>query len=161
MPSEDHSRWPPCFAHSFREGRQYETNGQEFLKKTMNSNFYTSELQPRSERSVGNRNDTLRPIDFRQRWKNRQLSTSALLGLLQFQCPEVYGLAEVVGRWVWVSFRSVPAVTIRRQLAQSGFHWNRARQVWQHPCGIHRDRAFRGDPRSKYRSYFVSEVKAA
>lgn len=124
----------------------------------MKSNSFNSELQNRSERLVGKGNASLSPIDFRQRWKNRGLSTSDLLGLLRFQCPEVYGLAEVVGRWVWVSFSGVPSREIRRQLAQAGFHWNRVRQAWQHPCGVFRDRPFLGDPRSKYRSYFVADL---
>ncbi len=73
--------------------------------------------------------------------------------------PDVYGAAEVVGRWVWVQFNEVPQAGLRQQLAQLGFHWNRARQAWQHPCGSFRDRAFRGDPRNKYGSYFAADVK--
>ena len=44
-------------------------------------------------------------------------------------------MAEVVGKWVWVTFKEQPAAEVRQQLAQLGFHWNRERQSWQHPCG--------------------------
>jgi hypothetical protein len=44
-------------------------------------------------------------------------------------------------------------------LAELGFHWNNARQAWQHPCGTvqHERAAF--DPRKRYRSYFAADAK--
>jgi hypothetical protein len=46
-------------------------------------------------------------------------------------------------------------------LAEFGFHWNNARQSWQHPCGTFRDRRATVDPRQKYGSYFAADQKAA
>ena len=87
------------------------------------------------------------------------MPTGALLDLLGTRLPDVYRLAEVVGRWVWVQFKEVPAAEIRQQLAQFGFHWNRARQAWQHPCGLLHDEAATYDPRRRYGSYFAATAK--
>ena len=84
-----------------------------------------------------------------------------VLELLVAQLPDVYGLAEVVGKWVWVQFQEIPAAEIRQQLSQLGFHWNKARQAWQHPCGLYRDIAATFDPRRKYGSYFAADQKPA
>jgi hypothetical protein len=63
----------------------------------------------------------------------------------------MWELAEVVGKWIWVSFSESPAPTVRQTLAQLGFHWNRERQAWQHPCGQFR-LSSAGDPRERYTS---------
>jgi len=100
------------------------------------------------------------PIDTEARQKNRSLPTEKVLNLLLTSSPELYRLAEVVGKWVWIQFSEIPAAEIRQQLAQLGFHWNRERQTWQHPCGQFRLRAFQ-DPRAKYASYYPADHKAA
>ena len=69
------------------------------------------------------------------RKQNRTLPTPKVLTALHQQLPAAYRLAEVVGKWIWVQFKEQPAAEIRQQLAQLGFHWNRERQAWQHPCG--------------------------
>jgi hypothetical protein len=79
-------------------------------------------------------------------------------GLLRRGAPGFFELAEVVGRWVWIQFESEPAVETRRQLAQLGFHWNNARQAWQHPCGVYRDERVTFDPRRKFGSYFAADM---
>ena len=107
------------------------------------------------------RKDSRLPIDRNQRRANRALATSKVLDLLIGQLPDVYRFAEVVGQWVWVQFQEIPAAEIRQQLAQLGFHWNRTRQTWQHPCGWYRDEAALVDPRQKYGSYFAADIKAA
>jgi len=43
--------------------------------------------------------------------------------------------AQVVGRWVWVEFEEKPSAEIRTGLLEVGFHWNKKRGCWQHPCG--------------------------
>lgn len=96
-------------------------------------------------------------ISFAQRRVNRSLDTGSLLGVLRRSAPRCFELAEVVGRWVWIQFERQPAVEIRRQLAQLGFHWNHGRQTWQHPCGLYRDRRVRFDPRRKFHSYFPAD----
>jgi hypothetical protein len=100
------------------------------------------------------------PIDAEARKANRTLPTSKVLQLLQQASPDVFRLAEVVGKWVWVTFKEQPAAEIRQQLAQLGFHWNRERQAWQHPCGAFRLRGA-GDPHEKYSSYYPADHKAA
>ena len=104
--------------------------------------------------------DNRLPIDTEARKKNRTLPTEKVLNLLLNKQPEIYRFAEVVGKWVWVTFKEQPAAEIRQQLAQLGFHWNRERQAWQHPCGQFRLRGFQ-DPHEKYSSYYPADQKAA
>ena len=103
--------------------------------------------------------DNRLPIDTEARKKNRTLPTEKVLNLLLNGSPELYRLAEVVGKWVWVTFKEQPAAEIRQQLAQLGFHWNRERQAWQHPCGQFR-LSSASDPHEKYTSYHPADVRA-
>jgi len=118
-------------------------------------------LRNRSERLGTQAKDTFQPVDFSCRRRNRFLPTSRLLHLLGTRLPDVYDLAQVVGRWVWVQFKAVPPAELRRQLAEFGFHWNRQRQAWQHPCGCRRPRASSHDPRRRYFTYFPADVNPA
>jgi hypothetical protein len=104
--------------------------------------------------------DNRLPIDAEARKKNRTLPTPKVLELLKNANPGLFNLAEVVGKWVWVTFRETPAPELRQVLAQLGFHWNRERQAWQHPCGAFRLRGFQ-DPHEKYSSYYPADQKAA
>jgi len=106
------------------------------------------------------RKDTRLPIDSEARKKNRTLPTEKVLHLLQTASPELFRIAEVVGKWVWVAFQDQPAAEIRQQLAQLGFHWNRERQAWQHPCGQFRLASVQ-DPHQKYSSYYPADQKTA
>ena len=106
------------------------------------------------------RSDSRLPIDAEARKKNRTLPTPKVLNLLLTSLPDVYRAAEVVGRWVWVSFSEQPTAEIRQQLAQLGFHWNRERQAWQHPCGQF-SLSSPHDPHEKYASYFPADTRAA
>ena len=104
--------------------------------------------------------DNRLPIDSEARKQNRTLPTPKVLNLLLQSAPDAYRLAEVVGKWVWVSFNEQPAAEIRQQLAQLGFHWNRERKAWQHPCGQF-SLSSPHDPHEKYASYFPADVRAA
>ena len=104
--------------------------------------------------------DNRLPIDAEARKKNRTLPITKVLELLKTSNPGLFNLAEVVGRWVWVAFRETPAPELRQQLAQLGFHWNRERQAWQHPCGVFR-LSSQNDPHEKYSSYFPADVRPA
>ena len=104
--------------------------------------------------------DNRLPIDTEARKKNRTLPTAKVLELLKTSNSGLFNLAEVVGKWVWVTFREAPAPELRQILAQLGFHWNRERQAWQHPCGAFRLHGFQ-DPHEKYSSYFPADQKAA
>ena len=95
--------------------------------------------------------DNRLPIDTEARKKNRTLPTEKVLQMMQNASPDLFRVAEVVGKWVWVSFSEQPAPTVRQTLAQLGFHWNRTRQAWQHPCGQFR-LSSAGDPRERYAS---------
>jgi DNA repair protein RadC len=76
-------------------------------------------------------------------------NTLALLDRMKTEMPELWGQAQVVGRWVWLEFNIPPATEVRKQLHSFGFHWNRDRRCWQHPCGISRGKSS-GDPRQYY-----------
>ena len=101
--------------------------------------------------------DTRLPIDSEARKQNRTLPTDKVLALLQQQDRRLWELAEVVGKWIWVSFSEQPAPTVRQTLAQLGFHWNRTRQAWQHPCGQFR-LSSAGDPHEKYQAYHPADT---
>ena len=105
--------------------------------------------------------DNRLPIDSEARKQNRTLPTPKVLNALFTSLPDVYRVAEVVGKWVWVTFKESPAAEIRQQLAQLGFHWNRERQAWQHPCGSFTLGASPADPHEKYSSYYPADEQAA
>ncbi len=92
---------------------------------------------------------------------NRSLDTGKLLSLLRSEVPNFLALAEVVGKWVWIQFPDKQPSKVTRVLAELGFHWNRARQTWQHPCGLDRNAAATVDPRQKYGSYLATDIKPA
>jgi hypothetical protein len=79
----------------------------------------------------------------------------ALLDKLKTEMPELWGQAQVVGKWVWLEFNVPPLKEVRSRLKEFGFHWNGPRKCWQHPCGIPSLRAS-GDPRSYYQVTHVT-----
>ena len=89
------------------------------------------------------------PIDFKLRRFNKRLNTEKLLALLEKEAPEFYQLAEIVGKWVWIQFNGKQPIEITSTLSEFGFHWNRYRQTWQHPCGSF-------DPRKYYGHRFAA-----
>lgn len=76
-------------------------------------------------------------------------TTLALLDRLKREMPEIWNDALVVGKWVWLEFNVPPVKEIRSRLSNLGFHWNRDRKCWQHPCGESRARSSR-DPKDVY-----------
>ena len=64
------------------------------------------------------------------------LLTLDLLEWLSQEIPEVFGQAQVVGKWVWLEFNVVPVRMIREKLKKLGFHWNARRKCWQRSCGV-------------------------
>ena len=126
--------------------------------KTTTKKKQENGLLSRSEQS----GTEIRPeIDYALRRTNRALETDKLLALLRSEAPRFFEVAEVVGKWVWVQFSDKQPPTITRVLAELGFHWNNARQVWQHPCGTIREERATVDPRKRYRSYFAADAKSA
>ena len=105
---------------------------------------------------------TKRPaLDFHLRQRNRRLPTNRLLELLHQETPRFWEVAEVVGRWVWIQFREKQPSEVTSSLSQLGFHWNRTRQAWQHPCGSYQRLSTWYDPRRRYGSYFPADRQAA
>ncbi len=86
-------------------------------------------------------------VNYQQREENRALSTDKVLDLLRKWMPEQYGLAEVIGKWIWITFPEPPPEQVRGQLSQFGFHWNNVRKCWQHPCGQFATEGSGADPR--------------
>jgi hypothetical protein len=172
VPPEGYSHGGGLAAPHLREGRRTEDAQQSSKKKTMKINTQNQNgLESRSAQLSSDNTETqkkdnrngkgnLPPIDTEARKQNRTLPTSKVLELLKSNNPGLFNLAEVVGKWVWVQFREMPAPELRRVLAQLGFHWNRERQAWQHPCGAFRLRGA-GDPHEKYSSYFPADEKTA
>ncbi len=111
-------------------------------------------LRSRTEQRGAN---SLLDIDHERRFANRALNTDKVLWLLHAEAPRLFHLAEVVGSWVWIQFESKQPPEVTRILAQLGFHWNKNRQTWQHPCGVWRKTASKQDPRSRFRSYFPAD----
>jgi hypothetical protein len=154
-------------------------NKQE--KQNGGSPNFAPELQSRSEQLVqsGNSNSqtetaeapatarqkSARPyVNFEERERNRQLPVEKVLAVLKRWMPRQYELAEVVGKWIWITFPEQPVECVRAELSQLGFHWNNTRKCWQHPCGQILPRG-QQDPHTKYESYFPglsrrSEAKA-
>ena len=144
------------------------------IMKTKSNKHQDSELKSRPEQlSTDNNTATqteaaakketrvLPYVNFQQRDENRALATEKVLDLLRQWLPAAYDLAEVVGKWVWVTFPEQPAEQVRGQLSQFGFHWNNSRKCWQHPCGQFATEGSGQDPRQKYGSHFAADLKAA
>jgi hypothetical protein len=175
-PSEEHFHGGGLGPPLFRERRRTKDAQQSRKKKTMKTNQknqiglgsksaqLSSTNTPETQSAVApaqpEKKDNRLPIDTEARKKNRTLPTPKVLELLKTSNPGLFNLAEVVGKWVWVQFRETPAPELRQILAQLGFHWNRERQAWQHPCGAFRLRGFQ-DPHEKYASYFPADTRAA
>jgi len=107
---------------------------------------------------AADRQDTRLPIDPEARKQNRTLPTPKVLNFLLTTLPAAYRVAEVVGKWVWVTFKEQPTAEVRQQLAQLGFHWNRERQAWQHPCGQF-SLGSSNDPHERYSSYRPAAIR--
>lgn len=74
-------------------------------------------------------------IDIDLRRANRRLRAAEVMAIIERELPALVPCATVVRKWVWVAMKTSPEPEVRRKLAQLGFHWNRNRQVWQHPGG--------------------------
>jgi hypothetical protein len=85
-------------------------------------------------------------------------NTLALLDKLKTEMPELWGQAQVVGKWVWLEFNVPPMQEVRSKLKEFGFHWNAPRKCWQHSCGVPSLRAS-GDPRSYYQVRPANELE--
>ena len=97
-------------------------------------------------------------VNFAEREFNRALPVEKVLERLERWMPAQFALAEVVGKWVWITFPEQPPERVRAELSQLGFHWNNVRKCWQHPCGQTLPRGSQ-EPRAKYDVWFPSSVE--
>ena len=134
-----------------------------------NNNSNTNGLQNRSEQlsteerktdQTGQGKNVKPYVNYAEREANRVLPTNEVLQKLRSTMPEQYGLAEVIGKWIWITFGEIPSEQIRAKLSQLGFHWNNVRKCWQHPCGQVTQRGTQ-DPREKYGSNFPADLQPA
>jgi len=75
--------------------------------------------------------------------------THNLIEVVEFCKHNGFHQAEIVGRWVWITFNEKPSETIREKLKGFGFRWIKRRGRWAHNCG-HPSKRGRQDPRFKY-----------
>ena len=121
--------------------------------ETASEQTQTSDLKPQTSGNV-------KPyVNFSERDFNRKLSVEQVLEKLRRWMPKQYELAEVVGKWIWITFPESPAERVRADLSQLGFHWNNTRKCWQHPCGETLPRG-QQEPKQKYEVWFPSAIAA-
>jgi hypothetical protein len=139
-----------------------ETRAAVIKKKLMKNKIKIEAAAPaNADQLLPNKSGQRPKINFARRLANRGLTTEKLLALLRRETPKFFELAEVVGKWVWIQFDGKQPPTVTAVLSELGFHWNKNRQTWQHPCGLFRDRSVSFDPRQKYGSYFAASIKPA
>ena len=140
----------------------------EHKKKTMKTTSKISkkaqvQTEQSSTETVATQTAEQKPlprISIKERIKNRALPTESILNLLRTEAPKFWALAEVVGKWVWITFSEKQPREVTAALSELGFTWNSVRQCWQHHGGTIAPRTPL-DPRIKYGSYFPADVKPA
>ena len=114
----------------------------------------TETAQPSEKTETVTQNAPVKPyVNFAERDFNRSLPVEKILEKLKRWMPEQFKLAEVVGKWIWITFPEPPIERVRAELSQLGFHWNNTRKCWQHPCGETLPRGTQ-EPREKYDAWF-------
>ena len=132
-------------------------NRTEQLSETETASAKTAETAPETAQPV-TQNAPVKPyVNFAERDFNRSLPVEKVLEKLKRWMPDQYELAEVVGKWIWITFPEPPEERIRAELSQLGFHWNNTRKCWQHPCGATLPRGTQ-EPRSKYEVWFPMDA---
>jgi len=131
-----------------------------FKKKAMKTTNQIEASAPANVRpssaSKTSNSEQLHRIDFRLRFQNRALSTPQVIDLLYHETPRFWELCQVVGKWVWIQFQCKQPRSVTAELSQLGFHWNRRRQLWQHPCGRFYTSTHR-DPRQMYPTFYPAD----
>jgi len=134
-------------------------NRTEQLSETETASAKTPETAPETAEPV-TQNAPVKPyVNFAERDFNRSLPVEKVLEKLKRWMPAQYELAEVVGKWIWITFPEAPDERIRAELSQLGFHWNNTRKCWQHPCGETLPRGTQ-EPRAKYEVWFPAATAA-
>jgi len=135
-----------------------ETRAANIKKKLMKNKLSGEAAAPaNADQLSSNRAERVTKYNY-----NRELPTQKVLEFLRMQLPQQYELAEIVGKWIWLEFPKASNRAAANTLHRLGFHWNQRRCVWQHPCGACAPFASHPqDPRSKYGSYFVADLRPA
>ena len=129
-------------------------NRTERLSEIEPATAKTPETETAKAPETVTQNAPVKPyVNFAERDFNRSLPVEKVLEKLERWMPEQFKLAEVVGKWVWITFPEPPAERVRAELSQLGFHWNNTRKCWQHPCGATLPRGTQ-EPRTKYEVWF-------
>ena len=71
-------------------------------------------------------------------------------------CKQHNFYAELVGKWVWVSFDEKPDKATLKTLKDMGFKWSRRRGKWANNCGHPTKSAYQSDPWETYHHRTVS-----
>jgi hypothetical protein len=130
-------------------------DGRRFQKKIMKSKNLLSEAAPASVCPADSKMKAVKSKALVTHCANRGLTTEKVLELLRTKFPRQYEFAEIVGRWIWLD---ASGRNHAEALWKLGFHWNRRRAVWQHPCGAFAPfSSHSGDPRRRYGSRFASD----
>ena len=136
-----------------------ETRTASIKKKLMQKNLRIEAAAPANAVQQSSKKPGRGSVSYNA---NRELPMQKVLAILKAQLPRQYELAEIVGRWIWLDFPTASHRAAANALSRLGFHWNKRRSVWQHPCGACAPYAAHpGDPRSKYGSYYVADVNHA
>jgi hypothetical protein len=144
-----------------KQNKQEKKNSSELLSRSEQLSGNTIPESGQSKIENQNSKIATRPfVNFEERERNRQLPVDRVLAVLRRWMPRQYELAEVVGKWIWITFPEQPVEHVRAELSQLGFHWNNTRKCWQHPCGETLPRG-QQEPRQKYATYFPANQVAA
>ena len=150
-----------------QQNKQENKNSKELLSRSeqLSGNSQTTtapaaETDQNQNSKIENQKSTRPYVNYAEREANRALSTEKVLATLKRWMPRQYELAEVVGKWIWITFPEQPVERVRADLSQLGFHWNNTRKCWQHPCGQTLPRGTQ-EPREKYTAYFPADQAAA
>ncbi len=142
-----------------KQNKQEKKNSEELQSRSEQSSRTENSNPENSQPSTPNSQLSVRPfVNFAERDYNRQLPLDKVLAALKRWMPRQYELAEVVGKWIWITFPEQPIERVRADLSQLGFHWNNTRKCWQHPCGATLPRG-QQEPREKYTCYMPSAAR--
>ncbi len=160
MGAQNQIRRVPIQTRLHARGRRRSCPACSFLADAGHRAAFTG-MQTRRSAALSLHSRAILRVLLQKRAANRLLSTPQLLALLRAEAPQFFGLAEIVGKWVWIQFTEKQPREITAQLAQLGFHWNNKRQAWQHPCGQFCPHPFQGDPRERYATHYAADLQPA